>query len=203
MGGACKRSGDPGADSIRIGRLPDMFPAWAAQESAEVGQIETIFFASSNVQQFADATERATFRERWLGRYLDRWPEDFFVAASSDRRVIGYLAGCLDDPGAHPVFADIAYMPAFADLSRSYPAHLHINLDPGWRSAGIGTRLIDAFCAHASRDAGGVHVVTGRTARNVGFYERNGFRMLRTTRSPWSDSEIAFLGRALGAAAPS
>lgn len=198
MGGTCERSGGSGADDIRVGRLPDMFPAWSARGSAEAGQIETIFFASSNVQQFRDAAERATFRERWLGRYLDRWPEEVFVAATADRRIVGYLAGCLEDPAAHPAFADIAYMPAFADLSRSYPAHLHINLDPGWRSTGIGTRLIEAFCTHAARRVAGVHVVTGRMSRNVRFYERNGFRMLRTTRSPWSDAEIAFLGRALG-----
>jgi GNAT superfamily N-acetyltransferase len=188
-------------DRIRIGRLIDLSGGDLAAATHEVAQIEEIFFVSSNVQQFADANERATFRERWLGRYLGRWPEHFFVATTSDGRIVGYLAGCLEDPTTHPAFADIAYMPAFADLSRSYPAHLHINLDPGWRSGGIGTRLIEAFCAHAARRVAGVHVVTGRTARNVGFYERNGFRMLRTTSSPWNDAEIAFLGRTFEATA--
>jgi GNAT superfamily N-acetyltransferase len=170
----------------------------SSARASEVTGIETIFFASSNVQQFDDAAERAAFRERWIGRYLDHWPEHVFVASTPDARIVGYLAGCLADPATHPMFADIAYMPAFADLSRSYPAHLHINLDPGWRSGGIGTRLIEAFCAHATGRVAGVHVVTGRTARNVGFYERNGFRLLRTTRSPWGDAEIAFLARTLG-----
>jgi GNAT superfamily N-acetyltransferase len=181
----------------RVDRLIDLAGSGASFD--RIGQIETIFFASSNVQQFADDAERAVFRQRWLGRYLDHWPEHVFVASTPDDRVIGYLAGCLEDPATHPVFADIGYMPAFADLSQSYPAHLHINLDPAWRSGGIGTRLIDAFCAHAAGRAPGVHVVTGRTSRNVRFYKRNGFRMLRTTRSPWSDAEIAFLARTLEA----
>jgi GNAT superfamily N-acetyltransferase len=181
----------------RVDRLIDLVGSGASFD--RIGQIETIFFASSNVQQFADDAERAAFRQRWLGRYLDHWPEHVFVASTPDDRVIGYLAGCLEDPATHPVFADIGYMPAFTDLSQSYPAHLHINLDPAWRSGGIGTRLIDAFCAHAQRRAPGVHVVTGRTSRNVRFYERNGFRMLRTTRSPWTDAEIAFLARTLRA----
>lgn len=191
----------PAVDHVRIGGLIDLSGGDLAAATHEVAQIEEIFFVGSNVQQFADAAERATFRERWLGRYLENWPEHFFVASTLDGRVVGYLAGCLDDPGEQPVFADIGYVAAFADLSRSYPAHLHINLDPGWRSNGIGTRLIEAFCTHAARRVAGVHVVTGRTARNVGFYDRNGFRVLRTTRSPWSDAEIAFLGRALGAPA--
>jgi GNAT superfamily N-acetyltransferase len=187
-----------GGSAIRVGRLMDVVAGPLPARASEVRGIETIFFASSNVQQFDDAAERAAFRERWLGRYLDHWPEHVFVASTPDARIVGYLAGCLADPATHPMFADIAYMPAFADLSRSYPAHLHINLDPGWRSGGIGTRLIEAFCAHATGRVAGVHVVTGRTARNVGFYERNGFRLLRTTRSPWGDAEIAFLARTLG-----
>jgi len=169
--------------------------------ASEIAQIETIFFASSNVQQFANDAERAVFRERWLRRYLEHWPEDFFVAGTADGRIVGYLAGCLEDPATAPLFADLGYAAAFADLSRSHPAHLHINLDPGWRNSGIGTRLIEAFCAHAAGRVAGVHVVTGRASRNVRFYERNGFRLLRTTRSQWSDGEIAFLGRALDPAA--
>jgi GNAT superfamily N-acetyltransferase len=185
--------GSPGSD-VRIGRLTEMLAGFG---DAELAPIETIFFASSNVQQFADDTERAAFRERWLGRYLAYWPQDFFVASAADGRIVGYLAGCLEDPAALSLFADLGYVDTFADLSQSYPAHLHINLDPGWRSGGIGTQLIEAFCAHAA----GVHIVTGRASRNVRFYERNGFRLLRTTRSQWSDAEIAFLGRALGPAA--
>ncbi|MFM9849327.1 MAG: GNAT family N-acetyltransferase [Hyphomicrobiaceae bacterium] len=202
MGEADKQSsGGPAGGSVRIGRLMDMSAGRLVAGASEIAQIETIFFASSNVQRFGDESERAAFRERWLGRYLDHWPADFFVASTPDRRIVGYLAGCLDDPAAQPRFSDLGYVVAFSDLSQSYPAHLHINLAPGWRSSGIGTRLIEAFCAHAAGRVAGVHVVTGRTSRNVRFYERNGFRLLRTTRSQWSDGEIAFLGRALGPAA--
>ena len=163
-----------------------------------MAEIDTIFFASSNVQHFADDAARSAFRDRWLGRYLEHWPQDFFVACSPDRCVIGYLAGCIEDPATHPVFADLEHASTFADLSRSYPAHLHINLDPGWRNSGIGTRLIDTFCAHVDGRAAGVHVVTGRQSRNVRFYERNGFVLLRTAQPPQSGNEIAFLGRPLG-----
>jgi GNAT superfamily N-acetyltransferase len=166
-----------------------------------IAQLDAIFFASSNVQHFADDAARTAFRAHWLGRYLEQWPQEFFVACSPDRRVIGYLAGCLEDPATNPAFADLEYASAFADLSRSYPAHLHINLDPGWRNGGIGARLIEAFCAHAERRVAGVHVVTGRHSRNVRFYERNGFSLLRTMRSPGRDTEIAFLGRPPGSAA--
>jgi GNAT superfamily N-acetyltransferase len=196
-----QQSGGPSGRDIRIGRLAEKRAGKRAATANEIAQIETIFFASSNVQQFVDDAERTAFRERWLGRYLDHWPHEFFVARTRDQRIVGYLAGCFEDPAALPLFADLGYADTLADLSRSYPAHLHINLDPGWRSSGIGTQLIGAFCGHAAAHrVAGVHVVTGRTSRNVRFYERNGFRLLRSTRSQWSDAEIAFLGRTLAPA---
>ena len=64
-----------GGSAVRVGRLVDMFAGPLPGRASEISGIETIFFASSNVEQFDDAAERAAFRERWLGRYLDHWPE--------------------------------------------------------------------------------------------------------------------------------
>jgi GNAT superfamily N-acetyltransferase len=158
--------------------------------------IETVFFAASNTQWFAHEGERNAFRERWLGRYLDHYRQHFFLALGPYERVVGYLAGCLDDPAHQPLFADIGYFPALADLTQLHPAHLHINLDAGWRDGGIGTRLIEAFCAHAAAAAApGVHVVTGEGARNVRFYARCGFHPLRSF--DWNASRLIVLGRTL------
>jgi len=179
---------------IRLLRVPDL----AAGACCWLSQVEEIFFTSSTVQTFASAAERSAFRDRWLGRYLDHWPGSFLVALEPGGSVTGYLAGCLIDPATHPLFADLGYVADFADLSAGYPAHLHINVHPDWRSAGIGAHLIEAFAAHAAQAGSpGMHIVTGRAARNVRFYERCGFRVLRSTRSPWGAAEIAFLGRSL------
>ena len=165
-------------------------------DATELAQIDAIFYAASNTRQFADQRERDAFRERWLGRYLDRYGDHFFLALGADERIIGYLAGCLDDPARQPLFADIGYFPALAHLTDAYPAHLHINLDTGWRGCGIGARLIEAFCAHAaSAGSPGVHVVTGERARNVHFYARCGFHPLRAI--DWNASRLVMLARRL------
>ena len=164
--------------------------------AAELAQIDTIFFAASNTQQFADEGERGAFHERWLGRYLDRYRQHFFLALGPEGRVIGYLAGCLDNPAHQLLFADIGYFAALAALTQLYPAHLHINLDADWRNRGIGARLIEAFCAHAAAAGSpGVHVVTGAASRNVGFYQRTGFHQLRSF--DWNNSRLVMLGRNL------
>jgi GNAT superfamily N-acetyltransferase len=77
-------------------------------------------------------------------------------------------------------FADISHFRThFAELCRRFPAHLHINLSERWRNRGIGAALIAAFAEVAARaGAPGMHIVTGRSMRNVRFYERCGFREL-------------------------
>ena len=165
---------------------------------ADLAAVDTIFFAASQTQSFASSAAKEAFRERWLGRYLEHYRENFFLAIDPRGRIAGYLAGCLVDPSRQGLFADIAYFAEIADLTRDYPAHLHINVDASWRNRGIGALLIEAFCAHAAKaGAPGVHVVTGAHSRNGPFYARNGFRRLRSLL--WNGAEIVCLGRRLSA----
>jgi GNAT superfamily N-acetyltransferase len=161
-----------------------------------VPEIDTIFFEASATQSFAGDAEQTAFRERWLGRYLTHYPAQAYVALTEDGTVAGYLVGSLDDPARTPLFSDIGYFASFAALTADYPAQLHVNLAPRWRGQGIGARLVDAF-AHDARSARvkGVHVVTGRGMRNVGFYLANGFHEASALTSNGRD--IVFLARSL------
>lgn len=159
-------------------------------------ELDAIFFAASATQVFAGPASRAAFRERWLGRYLVVDAAHAFVAIDADRRVAGYLVGCLDDPARLARFADQVPVRTFAALSASFPAHLHINLVPQARNRGLGQRLIETFAAHAiSYGAPGVHVVTGARSRNVRFYQRCGFEQVGRHSNEASD--MVFLGRRL------
>jgi GNAT superfamily N-acetyltransferase len=168
--------------------------------SATLAEIERIFFDASGRTDFADDSERAAFRERWLGRYLLHDRAHAFVARADGGCVAGYVVGCLDDPAANARFSDLSYFADLADLTARYPAHLHINLDPAWRSQGIGARLVETFAGHAEAlGAAGVHIVTGAAARNVSFYRRCGFAPLRTCE--WEGGVVLFMGRTLGSQA--
>lgn len=185
---------------IEIVRLVDAAPPGG--RPVLLGAIERIFFASSPTQQFAGPAARASFRETWLDRYLGADAEHAFLARVRSGPVVAYVIGALDDPAMAARFADVGYFQLLAAWTRQYPAHLHINVDEAYRSRGIGERLIERFCAHAAaRGAPGVHVVTAKGARNVGFYSRCGFRELAAIE--WHDRPIVMLGRALLAAAPS
>jgi GNAT superfamily N-acetyltransferase len=164
-------------------------------DAAARTSIDAIFFGASGTQSFASDVEREAFRTRWLGRFLTGDDANHaFVAVDGDQ-VIGYLVGALDDPAVSGRFADIGYFRDFAHLTSAFPAHLHINLASEARSKGIGARLIEAFAAHA-RGAGacGMHVVTGATSRNVGFYATCGFAEAGRLETA---QPIVFLGRQL------
>ena len=158
-------------------------------------QLDHIFYTSSATKTFPNELEREVFRERWLGRYLVHDSAWFYVALTGEK-VVGYLAGSIDDPARQERFADVGYLPQLADQTARYPAHLHINIHADWRSTGLGARLIERLVFDLQRvGVPGVHLVTSRFSRNVSFYERNGFAPVRILK--WGDGEILMLGRLL------
>ena len=160
--------------------------------------IDRIFFAASSVQSFRDARARAAFRWLWLGRYLAEEPEHAFVALSG-ATLCGYLVGSLADPAPRWEFRELSYFSDFAAETARFPAHLHINVDEGARGHGVGARLVERFAAHAAAcGSAGLHVVTGAGMRNVGFYERLGFR--EVARAPRNGGTVVMLARGLGPA---
>ena len=176
---------------MRIVRLVDQ-----ADRANLTGAIDTFFFEASGSKAFADAQVRAAFRERWLGLYLAAWPEFVFLARDRAGTLAGYLIGSLVNPAADARFDDIGYFKTFAAACAVYPAHLHINLAPTWRGQGIGADLITAFAGDARRaGAPGLHIVTGKGARNSGFYRRQGFSVIAETA--WNGNTVIFMGRRL------
>ncbi len=166
---------------------------------ALVAGLDSIFFETAGIQTFPDAASRAEFRERWLGRYLVHDADHVWLTLTATGEVVGYLVGCLADPARTERFADIGYWPAIAQMTSRYPAHLHINVSARWRSAGVGTRLIEAFAMDARREAAaGMHVVTALGLRNVDFYARNRFE--EVARFPWTGKTLVMLGRTLAQA---
>jgi GNAT superfamily N-acetyltransferase len=169
---------------------PSLPPAWREQ-------VERIFFEASG-RTFVPGRDRDWFQYRWLGRYLDA-PGDPTLVAISGETIAGYLVGSLENPAEQPRFCDLDYYGAhFASHCRRFPAHLHINLAPDFRSRGIGKALIDAFAGlAAAAGAAGVHVVTGKGMRNHRFYERCGFEPIGS--APWNGREVVLLGKDLSA----
>ncbi|CAO3425871.1 GNAT family N-acetyltransferase [Azospirillum argentinense] len=168
-------------------RLPEL-----PNRAAALTALEDIFFRSTLRKDFASAEERAAFFRTWTGWYVERAPDDLWFALAEDGTVIGYLTGCKDSAGALDLARIIPKYEVFADRFAAFPAHLHINVRPGFRDHGIGRALVDRFAEDCRADGlPGLHLVTGVFARNVAFYQRAGFTAA-TQRGA-----LLFLGRRL------
>ncbi|MBK3731543.1 GNAT family N-acetyltransferase [Azospirillum brasilense] len=169
---------------VRLPELPDREAALAA--------LEDIFFLSTLRKDFASAAERDAFLRTWTGWYVERAPDDVWFALADDGAVIGYLTGCKDSAGALDLARIIPKYQVFADRFTAFPAHLHVNVRPGFRDHGVGRALVDRFAEDCRADGlPGLHLVTGVFARNVSFYQRAGF----TTAT--QRGALLFLGRRL------
>jgi GNAT superfamily N-acetyltransferase len=169
-----------------------------ADQERLVEALRAIFFEASHTKSFASGEDRRSFRYRWLGRYLDARPDLahvlFVGGRESAHTLAGYVIGAHEDPAQTDRYDDIGYFPVLAEVTRLYPAHLHINLRHDMRGRGFGSSLIDTFAADvAAAGLSGVHVVTGAGLRNVSFYERNGFSF--THPFAWRGKALVFLGR--------
>lgn len=172
-------------------------PFGAGSNFARVDQeVEAIFFATAARKELASVGEREQFRHCWLDRYVYRYLCECLVARADDGSAVGYLVGANEDVASVPAFGEIAYFRVFAKECAAYPAHLHVNVKPGWQGRGIGRRLVEAFCAHVKRQGvPAVHVVTAADAANLGFYERTGFAPVRRRRV--EGRALMLLGRRL------
>lgn len=137
--------------------------------------LEEIFFETASQSSFASQEKRTAFRQLWLSYYLDKAPENVYLALAPRNRLAGYLTGCTDSRGALSSFDSLAYYRSFLPLYDNYPAHFHVNVASAYRNQGIGSALVETFRAHC-RDTGvcGIHAVTNKDARNVAFYRRCG-----------------------------
>ncbi len=153
--------------------------------------------------------------------YVTAEPEHAHVLDDGSGTAVGYVLGTADTPrfvrwyrdvwlpataGRHPAPADPPVTPDDAMLAlhhrpermlvpelAEYPAHLHIDLLPGWQGRGWGRALMDRFLSglHA---AGVSRVHLGMRPSNVAaraFYDRLGFKEIAVADA----ATVTYLGR--------
>jgi len=156
--------------------------------------------------------------------YTDYEPESLWVA-EYQRRVIGYLTGCLDTRRyfrvmvwrlvpqiviksiLRGVFLRQDTLRLFRAAIKTgwlggfrrrhipldkYPAHLHMNVQKGFRSQNVGKRLVERFIEQAEvRRLCGIHLAVrednvraGKFFRQLGFIELSRYPTVYTRKGP-------------------
>lgn len=156
-------------------------------------EIEDIFFESSVKKTFKTEKEKLDLKWKYLGFYLDRYPDYVWVAYS--RKVLGY---CLGMPKTQDdeLYAAQPHLKVFEEKYKDFPAHLHINCHVSARGQGIGTRLIEELEREfKSQGIKGIHLMTSSDARNRSFYQRLGYDY--ECELPYLNTPILMMGKKL------
>lgn len=171
-------------------------------------------FIGEPVERFFQ--DRELFADWACVYYTDYEPESIFVA-EYEGCVRGYIMGSKDEPGYRRVSAELSrsflkrtlgrllcepsdrrllfsLAKSFVsgefkrpDFSRHYPAHLHINVDKGFRGSGIGAMLMARFEDYLERakvDAVRLSTISARANR---FFQKQGFGLLYRRRVTYFD----------------
>lgn len=136
-------------------------------------EVRDIFFESSTKKDFKDEAEKEAFYYKYLGFYLEHFPELCLVAV--DEKVLGYVVGSPDTENAE-LLSIQPHLKTFEEYFNKYPAHLHINCHADSRGRGVGSSLIlEMVEALQKRKIKGLHIMTGPDAENKCFYKKLGF----------------------------
>ncbi|MFC3502498.1 GNAT family N-acetyltransferase [Micromonospora krabiensis] len=167
----CIRTADAGEDASSSYRDPGILPAIFAHPYTFLDPdlafvLDDDGRAVGYVLGTADtATFAARFRTEWLPLVAGRHPAPQTEPTTPDE----VMAHLLHTP-------ERMVLPELTD----HPAHLHIDLLPGYRRSGHGRALIDTFLTALGRTgAAGLHVaMVTANHRARRFYDRLGFRPL-------------------------
>jgi ribosomal protein S18 acetylase RimI-like enzyme len=165
----CVRTGDNGEDATGKYEDPELIPSIFAgpyvhfePELAFVlddgGRAVGYVLGTADTARFLDV-----YRRDWLPGLLERWPAVSAAPATAEERMIAFLHSQRE--GELP-----------PELG-AFPAHLHIDILPGYQGHGWGRALMNAFL-HRLHEAGvpAVHLSVSPANTNArAFYARLGF----------------------------
>jgi ribosomal protein S18 acetylase RimI-like enzyme len=156
-------------------------------------EVMDIFFESSTKKDFASVEERTRFVVKYLGVYLQSYPQLSLIALK-ENKVLGYCCGM---PHTPPELYELQpHLEVFEDQFDLYESHLHINCHHEARGMGVGAKLVGHFEALMRQEGvQGIHIITSPQARNISFYERLGYH--HRVQRDYNDAQLLFLGKTL------
>jgi predicted N-acetyltransferase YhbS len=163
-------------------------------EKKYLNEVTEIFFESSTKKEFKDEEDKKSFFQKYLGFYLDQYP-DLALVFLKDEKVMGYV---IASPVSSGTELDTLqpHLMSFKEYFKTYPAHLHINCHFESRGMGVGSELIKEIEKRLKgRNISGLHIMTGVDSPNQNFYKRLGFDFTVTLK--FHGSPILLMGKSL------
>ena len=158
-----------------------------------LSEVREIFFETSAIKEFKDSSSKEAFFYKYLGYYLEHYPQLAFVVV--DKNVLGYVVAA-----SETLLKDLVliqpHLEVFSQEIKTYQAHLHINFHLSAQGQGFGRKLIaQVESVLKSHDIKGLHVMTGPDSQNRFFYQKLGFTFQSV--KDFQGSGILFMGKTI------
>lgn len=134
--------------------------------------------------------------------YIENEPENCFVVADENDKAIGYIICTEDFDAFKERFINEYYTKIekwefrrrksalrsiipHEKYKEEYPAHLHIDILPGFQRMGLGGKLTDVLLEHLKKKGiKGIMLTTWiRNEKGRGFYDKYGFTLLEEMKN--------------------
>ncbi|MGN1163986.1 MAG: GNAT family N-acetyltransferase, partial [Candidatus Ornithospirochaeta sp.] len=153
----------------------------------------------SRLEDICRATDRSHLEDEllltlYLRYYITYEKENCFVAADDLDNAVGYIISTsswerwkddfprlmLEGKRKEIVDEGMDGIEGYRPFASEYPAHLHIDILPGYQRMGLGHALMDALTSHYRKEkVGGLMLgVDPENEKGVNFYKKYGFRPL-------------------------
>ena len=163
-------------------------------------QVEQICLENAGCKDAKEETKKLVLLI-YCTYYLENECENCFVAVDDNGKVVGYIL-CSENYNAYEKAFLEKYIPQAAMISarryveakfnmlkfgmyrKEYPAHFYVNVALAHQNAGIGGLLLSTLKAHLRKKyvKGVMLVCDAENEELIGFFEKNGFNSLITTR---------------------
>lgn len=135
----------------------------------------------------------AADREAFLGR-IEAFPESFFVACLLDRRIIGFINGCVTNEKT--IRDEMFEHPGLHDFRGAWQSVFGLDVAKDWRRKGVAAALMEHLIEEA-RDKGRKGMILTCKDRLISYYEKFGYCSLGVSRSVhggavWYDMVLEF-----------
>lgn len=166
-------------------------------ETKYAQDVRRVCLNTGPAKALSDRAEANFILSTFCDYYIEREGEHCFVAVDENDKAQGYIFCAPDYCRYKRDFKEyiarvgksgfsrqaMAWGECFAAglFRRRYPAHLHIDLNPGYQRMGAGTAMMDALVGHL-RELGvpSVMLIVGASnEKGVNFYSKYGFHRCR------------------------
>lgn len=147
-----------------------------------------------------DAKTREVTLTKYVNYYIDKESENCFALVDENDDAQGYII-CAENCKRYKLnfapykqnvkrLCKLDYAITLVELigynvfSHKYPAHLHININEGFRRNGNGTKLMNTLISHLkNKGVKGIMLMVATANKSaINFYKKNGFKKVFVTK---------------------